>query len=237
MTGLVILLLVAPLLVIWPFGAVRDAVAPTGQASAPVPASRVLRRDFALAWLARLFVQMGAAFVLGYLFLYVADTARGAGPPPTGTASGFVGRLSLLALGGSFAAALAGGIISDRLRLRRAPLALFGIIAAGSLLLIALAPGWWTMAVAYMAFNVGLTGFIAVDSALVAQLLAGNPRRGALLGVMNATNTLPAILAPAITLLAIGDGAIARLFPSLLVASALAALAASVLVMRIASVD
>ena len=79
-------------------------------------------------------------------------------------------------------------------------MAVVALCAALALLVLAAEPVWVIFVIAYGLFHLGLTGFLAVDTALVAQLLAGNPRRGMFLGLMNLTNTLPAIIVPAIAL-------------------------------------
>ena len=72
--------------------------------------------------------------------------------------------------------------------------------------MIAVMALWPLVVMAYALFAIGLAGFLAVDSALVAQLISASARRATLLGVMNLTNTLPGILAPLVTLAVIGDG-------------------------------
>ena len=234
LVGIAAALLVAPLVIAWPF-----ARGPVSQAPAPasgLPDMRLLAGDFARAWFARFAIQLGAALLLGYQFLYVTGLEDRLGRAPGGGVSIFVGDLSLLALLASFAVALAAGTLSDVLRRRLLPLALLALLTAATLMVLGRVPQWWSLAVAYALFNVGLAGFIAIDTALIAQMLTGHARRGALLGVMNLTNTLPGIVVPALTLLAITQGSIVRVLPVMLHGAAAAAVLAAVLVLRIRSV-
>ncbi len=56
------------------------------------------------------------------------------------------------------------------------------------------------VAVSTAVFQMGLPSYLSVDTALVAHLIGHHRRRGAILGTMNLTNTLPAILVPTLTL-------------------------------------
>jgi sugar phosphate permease len=83
---------------------------------------------------------------------------------------------------------------------RKRPLILATLAAASGLLLLASEPAPALVLAAYVLFQIGLTAFLSVDSALVAQLLSRSARRGELLGLMNLTNTIPAIAVPAVAL-------------------------------------
>lgn len=213
----------APLVVLWPFG--RAAEVP----GRPHPvALRGSRRNFALAWLARFLVQLGATFVFGYLYVFVAGQF---GADRTGER---VGVLTLAATMLAVLAALASGRISDLIGKRRIPLALAALTAALALAVLGSAYSWFAFIAAYALFNAALAGFLAVDTALVAEMLAADSRRAALLGIMNLTNTLPAVLAPGIALLVLAhdprDFALAQAFTACALGCVVAALA--VLFMR-----
>jgi MFS family permease len=176
-----------------------------------------------------LLVQLGAAFVINYFFLYLLDRH------PARDASRLIGGLAVLATILSFASALAAGYWSDRSGRRRPPMIAASLACAGGLMMMALDPTWPFQAAAFVLFHVGLMAFLAVDSAMVTQLLSGSDRRGELLGLMNLTNTLPAIVVPALTLLSIRTRAV----PDWPIAFALAgslALAASAILSRIRTI-
>ena len=200
-TILVVLALVAPLIVLWP---VPPLIAPeTAMETAAQARRRWVLHDFILAWTARLLVQFTAAAICPYLYFYVADVVRPAGGVRAIGAA--VGVLAFTFAILSVAGALYVGWVSDRLGRRRAPLAIAAILVAVSMAILSVAPGWPLSVAAYGGLAAGLAGFLAIDSALVAQLVADNSRRATLLGVMNLTNTLPGILAPALTLVVIGE--------------------------------
>lgn len=232
-------LLVLPLVLFWPFGRIDPvpAIAEPAAAVAAQSGAPVAGRDFWSAWLARLLVQAGATLILGYVFVYAQSLAvRLDEAPPTATISTFIGRLSLVALVVSFLAAILIGRLSDHLGRRKAPLVAATLVAAGSLTALALADDWTTVTLAYAAFNAALAAFLAIDAAMVAQIVANSSRKGVLLGVMNLTNTLPAIITPLVGLLAIGGASVSEAFAGLLLAGAGASVLAGLLICAIRSI-
>ena len=188
----------APLLIRWNFGSglqrgrVEDG---------PEPVRAGLGRDFGLAWLARFLVHLGAAFVIGFLFLLVSD--RIAADPAWGggrTSSEAVALLSWAAAAVAVGGSIACGKLSDRRQRRRAPLAVAAMVLAWCLAVLGSRADWPTFLAAYAIFQLALAAFLAISSALVAQLVGGNPHRGSMLGVMSLANTCPAVLAPAVAI-------------------------------------
>jgi MFS family permease len=57
---------------------------------------------------------------------------------------------------------------------------------------------WPFFFLSYGLFQLALCSFLAINMAVVAQLVGESGRRGALLGVVNLANTVPAVLAPAL---------------------------------------
>lgn len=223
-----------PLLASWNL---PEAIANDARAlSADTTQSPHRARDFTFAWTARLLVQTGAAFTIGYIYLYIQETGiaqlawKGAG------ASEVLAALTAPAAGLAIAATLLGGTLSDRKSTRRVPLLLFACVLGLGLGVLAGLPelGWFF--VAYGLFQIGLAGFLSVDTAMVAQLVAGSARRGLWLGVMNLSNTLPSIIAPSIALLALGAGDISGALPTLFAIFAVAAFVAGFLMLLIRSV-
>ncbi len=210
MTIVVMLILAMPLVLLWPVpalippeSAINSVTSDPLARKSPARHCTVLH-DFILAWTARLLVQFAAASILPYLYFYVTDVVRPAGGARAIDAA--VGILAFAFASMSIAGALGIGWISDRFGRRRLPLAIAALLVAISMAILSIAPGWPLTVVAYGSFSAGLAGFLAIDSALVAQLVAANTRRATLLGVMNLTNTLPGILAPAMALAVIGEG-------------------------------
>jgi MFS family permease len=216
-----------PLVVDWRLG---DALAAPTDADT-VATSAFPSRDFAIAWGSKLAVQLGAAFVQGYIFLYLA--ALLAGPEE---ATGLITQLSGPATVLAILATLGAGFASDRLRQRRWPLAIASLSLALGLVLLAQAEGLAMLLVGYAAFQAGLAGFSSVDTALIGQLVAGRRNSGALLGVMNLTNTVPSAMAPLLTLLAVQQGTLQDVLGTLFLACAGLALVAGLAILRIRSV-
>jgi len=228
---IIVLALVAPLVVIWPVpplippGSAGEATAPDDPSDGGRALTSPVFWDFLLAWTARLLVQFAAAAILPYLYFFVADVVR-----PMGGARAIGAAVGILAFAFavmSIVGGLGAGWISDRFGRRRAPLAIGAIIVAASMALLSAAPGWPLTVVAYGSFAAGLAGFLAIDSALVAQLVAANTRRATLLGVMNLTNTLPGIIVPVLTLVILGDRSGAMPMVAVLQLAAVGALVAA----------
>lgn len=216
-----------PLLLGWSFGRLtaRD---PAG-AGMRSRASAGERADYVRLWAARLLVQLGAAFVINYFFLYLVE--RGLSQD----ASRLLGSLAALATVLSFASALAAGYWSDRSGRRRPPMIAASLGCAIGLMALAASPEWPVMVLAFILFHVGLTAFLSVDSAMVTQLLSNSERKGELLGIMNLTNTFPSILVPALTLLSLQGRAVPDWSIAFAV-SGILALAATVILSRIKTI-
>ncbi|QNM81710.1 MFS transporter [Sphingomonas sabuli] len=219
--------LILPFLFAWPAPLQPATAAAEEEPMAQPP----LRRDFLFAWIARLCIQFGAVIVLSYLYLYIGEFGAGAA-----AARPMLAKLSLYASPFALAACLYLARRSDLVGKRKAILTVTSLAIAAALLLLVLAKVWIAALAGYTIFLAGLTVFLALDSALVAELLRGTDKRGGALGWMNLTNTLPSIAAPTLTIglsVTAPDPDIIRL--ALMVAGALA-LVSAVCVSRIASV-
>lgn len=181
----------------FPAGATEGTARPAG----PVPVSRLAR-----LWCARFLVQLSASFVLYYLFLYaselVASDPAWAGRNP----SSDIALFSLFGALAAIAGAVSSGIVSDRLGRQRLPLVTAALLLAVALLLLATGPSPLVAAMAFTLFQLALAVYLGIDTAWVARLVAPQPARGALLGVMNLTNTMPSIIAPLMALQALEAG-------------------------------
>lgn len=223
-TGVLALSCFLPLLANWNLGPLLER--PVEQAQSASATSNPTAFDFSLAWFARLCVQLGSAFVFGYIYLYLATLATSGSGQQSATdmLAALAGPASVLAL----IVTLASGVLSDRAGQRRRPLLLACAGVSLGLFLLAQAEGMALLLAGYVIFQVGLSTFLSIDTALVAQLVSGNRNRGALLGVMNLTNTLPSIIAPGLALLAWQERALQQQLGSLFTICAVLALAGGV---------
>jgi len=178
-----VVLLTAPLLLL------RSAVFSEGPADQAASRQQRTRADFALLWVARLLVQVAGSFLFGFLFYYFQTLSDA--PMLEGVA-----RLSALAVLLAFPVALLFGTLSDRLGRRKPFLLVAAGAAAAGLALMASASELLPSAIGYTLFGCGSAVFLALHSSYAMQLLPSPAHRGRDLGVLNLTNTLPAIVAP-----------------------------------------
>ena len=195
--------------------------------------SPVLYPDFAWAWLTRLLVNVGNHMVTLYLLFFLKDAVH------VKETQGIEPEFGVLVLTGLYAmmviiTSVAGGRLSDRMG-KRKPLVIIssGIIAAASLIL-AIAPTWTGALIGASVLGIGFGCYLAVDFALITEVLPRALSRGKDLGVLNIANSLPQVLAPLIAFpfVALWGG-----YVSLYVAAAVIGLLGAVFVVKIKGVD
>lgn len=150
--------------------------------------------DFGWAWLTRFLAIFAYALGTGYTFYYLQDYVKIPAPDVLQSAS----VLSILVAFLVIVFTIISGILSDRFQRRKIFVLFSGLIIAVSLLLFGLFPVWIMVLVAAAILGIGFGIYIAVDGALVTQVLPSASSRGKDLGVMNIANTLPQSLAPAV---------------------------------------
>jgi MFS family permease len=168
------------------------------------PTDSAIRKDFIWAWSARLFVQFSGAVMLGYLLYFLQDVVQYTRLFPRERVDQGMGKLTLAATPVTIVIGIFAGAISDRSGLRRPFLMIAPLVIAAAILTMSLYPSWPVIFICYIVFICGLTIFLTTDAALVAQLLSGDRARARKLGIMNLTNTIPAVIAPATALLLSG---------------------------------
>ncbi|MCH6468775.1 MFS transporter [Sinomonas terrae] len=189
--------------------------------------------DFAWAWITRLLVNIGNHMVTLYLLFFLTDEVRLKQTQGLDPATG------VLILTGLYAVfviitSVIGGKLSDRLG-RRKPLVIgSSIIIAIASLTIGFFPVWPGAIVGACVLGIGFGTYLAVDFALITQVLPKASDRGKDLGVINIANSLPQVIAPLIAypFVAYWGGYI-----SLYVAAAVIGLLGAVFVTRIRSVN
>lgn len=213
----------------------REAVQPfsLGRFLASFWLSPARHPDFAWAWITRLLVNIGNHMVTLYLLFFLTDAVR------LQQTQGIAPSTGVLILTGLYAVfvivtSVLGGKLSDRLG-RRKPLVIgSSIVIAAASLTIGFFPVWPGAIVGACVLGVGFGTYLAVDFALITQVLPKASDRGKDLGVINIANSLPQVIAPLIAypFVAFWGGYI-----SLYVAAAVIGLLGAVFVTRIRSVD
>ncbi|MER7536979.1 MFS transporter [Streptomyces sp. NPDC097704] len=183
--------------------------------------------DFGWAWLTRFLINLGNALGTLYLFYFLADAVH-YDDPGTG--------VLILTVVYTLCAALTAvpvGVLSDRAGRRKGFVVLCSVVMAAAALLLALLHTWPSALAAAAVLGAGYGIYLAVDQALVTQVLPEAADRAKDLGVINIANSGPQVLAPALA-----SPVIAHLggYTGLYTTAALAILLGGVLVRRVRGV-
>ena len=185
--------------------------------------------DFAWAWLARFLVALAISMSTLYLLFYLQDHL--------GFSSDEAGQKQTILIAlyafGTMLTAVVGGAISDRSGKRKKFVVTSTIIVAFAALLLAFTKEFNVAVVAAVILGLGYGWYLAVDQALITQVLPAAVDRARDLGVINIANSLPQVLAPVIAapiVTTLGG------YPVLYVVTAIVGLAGAVAVLPIKSV-
>ncbi|MBB3475784.1 MFS transporter [Sphingomonas sp. BK345] len=164
--------------------------------TAPATAPLLPRRDLLIAAAARLLMQLATAALSLYLLYVFESIAPGERQLVLARQ---VGTLLTICYVIPLPLALLVGRWSDRVGRRQPFLVAAGLVAVAGLGTMALAAGTTAAAIGFATYSVGSAVFLALHSAFALQLLPDPRRRGRDLGLLNLTNTLPALLGPLLT--------------------------------------
>ncbi|MDI2021797.1 hypothetical protein PJL18_02318 [Paenarthrobacter nicotinovorans] len=188
--------------------------------------------DFAWAWLTRLLVSTGNHMITLYLLFFLSDIVR------LKETEGIEPEFGVLVLTGLYAVmviitSILGGRLSDRMGKRKPLVIASSVIIAAASLILAFAPTWIGGLAGAAVLGIGFGAYLAVDFALITQVLPTALDRGRDLGVINIANSLPQVIAPAIAFVFVQywGG-----YVSLYVAAAVIGLLGAVFVVKIKSV-
>ena len=189
--------------------------------------------DFAWAWLTRLLVNIGNHMITLYLLFFLTDAVR------IRETQGIEAEFGVLILTGLYAVmviitSVVGGRLSDRMGRRKPLVIISSAVIAAAALVLAFDPTWSGALVGASVLGIGFGAYLAVDFALITQVLPTALSRGKDLGVINIANSLPQVLAPLIAypFVALWGG-----YVSLYVAAAVIGLLGAVFVVKIKGVD
>jgi MFS family permease len=149
--------------------------------------------DFAWAWGTRFLVQLGNALGTLYLLYFLTDAVKVSDP------DGSLLILILLYTVGMIATAMVGGWLSDRLGRRKIFVIWSGVLIAVAAVLLGVWPTMPVSMVAAVLFGAGYGVYLAVDTALITQVLPAASDRAKDLGVINIATAAPQVLGPAMS--------------------------------------
>ncbi len=154
--------------------------------------SPVEHPDFFWAWITRFLVSLGNAMATLYLLFFLQDAVKYDNPDQGQTIL-----IGLYALG-SILTAVVAGRLSDRSGRRKIYVVVSTVVMASSAVILALFPVFPAAMVAALILGLGYGVYLAVDQALITQVLPAAVDRGRDLGVINIANAAPQVLAPVI---------------------------------------
>jgi MFS family permease len=183
--------------------------------------------DFAWTFAARFLVFLGNALGTLYLLYFLTDRVHYA-DPQTGLLI-----LILVYTAALTATSIVAGRRSDRTGKRKVFVAASGVMMAVAAVMLALAPRWPVAVAASAVMGGGYGIYLAVDNALVTQVLPAIRDRAKDLGVVNIASSAPQVLAPTMAapiVRSLGG------YPTLYLLTAVVTLLGGVLVYRVKSV-
>jgi len=182
--------------------------------------------DFAWAWLTRFLASLAIGMGTLYLLYFLRDQVHYHHPAQ--------GLFVLIAIYTGFVVvtAIVGGVISDRIGKRKMIVTVSGCLMGAAALLLTFVETWPAAMGAAVLFGAGFGAYLAVDQALITQVLPAARDRAKDLGIINIAIVGPAALAGAIAALLVNLGG----YPALFAATAVVAAIGSVLVWKVKSV-
>jgi MFS family permease len=148
--------------------------------------------DFAWAWLTRFLVNLGNALALLYLLYFLQDvlgyTSREAEDRVFVLTAVYAATLMLTTV--------VFGIWSDRIGRRKVFVIWSGLVAGSAAVLLGVGQSWPFALAAAVVMGCSYGIYVAVDFALITQVLPGAGDRAKDLGVINIANALPQVVAP-----------------------------------------
>jgi MFS family permease len=188
--------------------------------------------DFAWAWLTRFLVSLAIAMGTLYLLYFLRDAVHYSRLFPGQTAADGLLILIVIYTVCVVTTAIVGGMISDRLGRRKMMVTLSGLAIALAALLLTFVETWPAAIAAAVVYGVGFGAYLAVDQAMITQVLPEAADRAKDLGIINIAIVCPSaigalIAAPLVTL----GG-----YPTLFAGTTIVGILGSVFVWRIKSV-
>lgn len=183
--------------------------------------------DFGWAWLTRLMMNIGNQMTIVYLLFYLTDVVRH--PDPAGGVLVLTGTYAVMVI----ISAVIFGPMSDKSGKRKIYVIFSSIVVACSALIIAVFQTFPGAIAGAAVLGLGFGAYLAVDFALLTQVLPSSRARAKDMGVINIANSLPQVIAPALAFFAV---TVIGSYSALFVVAACIGLAGALLVRNIRSV-
>jgi MFS family permease len=188
--------------------------------------------DFAWAWFTRFLMSLAIAMGTLYLLYFLRDRIHYARLFPGQTAADGLLILIVIYTVGVVLTAIVGGMISDRLGRRKTMVLISGVVIASAALLLTFVETWTASIGAAVLFGVGFGCYLAVDQALITQVLPTARDRAKDLGVINIALVCPQAIGSLIAAPLVSLGG----YPTLFAGTAIVAVLGAVLVWNIKTV-
>jgi MFS family permease len=188
--------------------------------------------DFGWAWLTRFLASLAIGMGTLYLLYFLRDRVHYSRLFPGQTAEDGQLKLILIYTVCVVITAVVGGIISDRLGKRKMIVTVSGALMGAAAVLLTFVETWPSVQLAAVLFGTGFGAYLAVDQALITQVLPAARDRAKDLGIINIAIVGPAALAGALAAVLVDAAG----YPALFGATAIVAAAGSVFVWKIKSV-
>ncbi|MCL2581307.1 MAG: MFS transporter [Streptosporangiales bacterium] len=188
--------------------------------------------DFAWAWLTRFLVMLGDAMAIAYLLYFLEDKVHFHQQYPKYTASQGLLLLILVYAVGVTISAVFCGRLSDRIGRRKVLVTISGLVMALPALVLAIWPSWWVTVGGALVLGLGFGAYLAVDLALVTQVLPSRIGHAKDLGIIAIASSGSQVLASAFAALIVSNLGYPALFLTVVVLVVLGA----VLVWKVRSV-
>lgn len=184
--------------------------------------------DFGWAWITRFLASLSISMGTLYLFFFLRDKLGYGNKAATSHLTTLILIYTLCVV----ITATVGGRVSDRIGKRKLIVTVSGSLMGIAALLLTFVESWPSVVVAAFFFGTGFGAYLAVDQALITQVLPSAENRGKDLGLINIAIAGPAAIGGLLAALLVTIGGYRTLFASTAVAAAIGA----TLVWRIKSV-